>query len=144
MVPLTPVSVHIRTRYETPTDFIPTLFTELGRNTYTPITLAAILSSTRYQSTPMDLWGNVKLPLYRTIENSTPDEWKLVPNSTAANITYASLIGIPVVGPPSVGFTSFNIEARQWDLKCLSNEGPTDKPADFTDDFSWQLQTIDF
>ncbi|CAN9085292.1 unnamed protein product [Alternaria alternata] len=115
-------------------------YAELGRNTYTPITLAAILSSTRYQSTPMDLWGNVKLPLYRTIENSTPDEWRLVPNSTAANITYASLIGIPVVGPPSVGFTSFNIEARQWDLKCLSNEGPKDKPADFTDEFSWQLQ----
>ncbi|KAG9189022.1 hypothetical protein G6011_05890 [Alternaria panax] len=115
-------------------------FVEGGRNTYTPITLAAILSSTRYQNTPMDLWGNVKLPLYRSIENSTPDEWKLVPNSTASNVTYASLIGIPVVGPPSVGVSSFNIAARQWDLTCSSNEGPRDKPADFTDEFSWQLQ----
>jgi hypothetical protein len=59
----------------------------------------------------MDLWGNVKLPLYRTIENSTSNEWKLVPNATAGNFTYASLIGIPVIGPPSVGFSTFNMEA---------------------------------
>jgi hypothetical protein len=91
----------------------------------------------------MDLWGNVKLPLYRAIENSTSDEWKLVPNGTDDNVKYASLIGIPVIGPPSSGSSTFNIEARQWDLTCSSNEGPRELTADWINDFTWQLSVVD-
>lgn len=34
-----------------------------ARGIFTSISLAALLSSQKYQNTPMDLWGNVKLPL---------------------------------------------------------------------------------
>ncbi|KAF1845493.1 uncharacterized protein K460DRAFT_283257 [Cucurbitaria berberidis CBS 394.84] len=93
-----------------------------GRSTFTSIFLAALLSSSKYQATPMDLWGNVKLPIYRYIENSTSDEWKEIQNTTNANVTYASLIGVPIVGPPSAGFSTFNIKARQFDITCSSNK----------------------
>ncbi|CAO2655975.1 Nn.00g047780.m01.CDS01 [Neocucurbitaria sp. VM-36] len=93
-----------------------------GRSTFTSIFLAALLSSSKYQATSMDLWGNIKLPIYRYIENNTSDEWKQISNTTGANVTYASLIGVPIVGPPSNGYTTFNIKARQFDITCSSNE----------------------
>lgn len=93
-----------------------------GRSTFTSIFLAALLSSSKYQDTPMDLWGNVKLPIYRYIENSTSDEWKEIRNTNKHNVTYASLIGVPIAGFPSDGFSTFNIKARQFDITCSSNE----------------------
>ena len=72
-------------------------------------------------STDASCRGNVKLPLYRSIENSTSDEWKTVPQSANQNITYASLIGIPVLGL-SDGTSNFTIKARQWDVTCSSNK----------------------
>jgi hypothetical protein len=89
----------------------------------------------------MDLWGNVKLPLYRTIENSTSDEWKFVPNGTA-DVTYASLLGIPILGTPSVGISTFNIEARQFDVTCSSNEVSQGEPVDFVSKYTWQIQVV--
>jgi hypothetical protein len=35
-----------------------------GRSTFTSLFLAALLSSTNFQTAPSDLWGNVKLPSY--------------------------------------------------------------------------------
>lgn len=70
----------------------------------------------------MDLWGNVKLPLYRDIENNTSNEWKPVYIDQGGNATYGSLIGVPTVGMPSEGYSSFIIKARQFDITCLSNE----------------------
>jgi hypothetical protein len=62
----------------------------------------------------MDLWGNVKIPLYRSIENTTTDDGRLV----GSNATYGSLIGIPAVGIPREGNSSFIIRARQFDITC--------------------------
>jgi hypothetical protein len=94
-----------------------------GRASYTSIFLAALLSSSKYQDTSVDLWGNVKLPLYRNIENTTFDEWKEVDSQQdGSNATYGSLIGIPTVGMPSEGYSTFKIKARQFDITCSSNE----------------------
>jgi hypothetical protein len=93
-----------------------------ARATYTSIFLAALLSSSKYQDTPMDLWGNVKLPMYRYIENTTSDEWKPVRALHGTNATYGSLIGVPMIGMPSEGYSSFNIKARQFDISCSSNK----------------------
>jgi hypothetical protein len=93
-----------------------------ARASYTSIFLAALLSSSKYQDTSMDLWGNVKLPLYRYIENSTSDEWKPVSGLHGSNATYGSLIGVPVTGIHSEGYSSFNMKARQFDVTCSSNE----------------------
>jgi hypothetical protein len=93
-----------------------------ARPAFTSIFLAALLSSSKYQDTSMDLWGNVKLPLYRSIENTTSNEWKPVSGLYGSNATYGSLIGVPVVGMPSEGYSNFSIKARQFDITCLSNE----------------------
>jgi hypothetical protein len=91
--------------------------------TYTSIFLAALLSSSKYQDTSMDLWGNVKLPLYRDIQNNTSGEWKPVfGDHQGTNATYGSLIGVPTIGMPSEGYSNFSIKARQFDITCSSNE----------------------
>jgi hypothetical protein len=111
-----------------------------GRSTFTSIFLAALLSSSRYKNTPMDLWGNVKLPIYRYIENSTSDEWKVISNATSDNVTYASLIGIPITRPPLDGFSTFTISARQFDLTCDSNEGSDTNSTDIGGMATWKLE----
>ncbi|KNG44829.1 hypothetical protein DDE82_001469 [Stemphylium lycopersici] len=118
-------------------------FINAARSTFSSIFFAALLSSPKYQHTPMDLWGNVKLPLYRDIENSTLDEWKTISNSTSENVTYASLIGIPVAGLSSDGFSTFNLRSRIWDVRCSSNEGVKERPSDFKNEFTWELKIAD-
>lgn len=81
--------------------------------------------------------------MYRHIENSTSDEWKIIWNPTGNNITYASLIGIPVVGLPTDGVSNFNIKARQWDITCSSNEGTNDNQTDFDNLYTWKLSYTD-
>ncbi|KAH3919091.1 hypothetical protein HBH56_028680 [Parastagonospora nodorum] len=94
-----------------------------ARGTYTSIFLAALLSSSKYQDTSMDLWGNVKLPLYRDIEGDTTDEWKRVyRDEEGGNATYGSLIGVPTIGMPRDGYSNFTIKARQFDITCSRNE----------------------
>ncbi|KAF1836133.1 hypothetical protein BDW02DRAFT_646341 [Decorospora gaudefroyi] len=113
-----------------------------ARSAFTSIFLAALLSSSKYQNTPMDLWGNVKLPLYRYIENSTSEEWKILANATSENISYASLIGIPVTGSPSNGVSEFTIQARQFDLTCSSNEAAANTSSPFDHLATWTLRPL--
>ncbi|USP81570.1 hypothetical protein yc1106_08844 [Curvularia clavata] len=133
-------------RYLNPMTFMDSImssssFINEGRISFTSITLAALLSSSRYQNTSMDMWGNVKLPLYRSIENSTSDEWKIVPQLTSQNVTYASLIGIPVLGL-SNGVSNFTVRARQWDVTCSSNKEVDKKPSNFGDEYPWQVSIM--
>lgn len=97
-----------------------------GRSTFTPLFLAALLSSGNYQTSSEDLWGNVKLPLYRAIENSTSDEWKTVPDYNHTDIQWSSLIGIPVSAFNGEAYTTaslnhFTVKARQFDIVCTNN-----------------------
>jgi hypothetical protein len=97
-----------------------------GRPEYTSLFLAALLSSSGYQTRTADLWGNVKLPSYRAIKNSTSDDWKPIPDHATANVAWASLIGIPVSAFDGKSFTSysknhFKIRGRQFDISCLNN-----------------------
>ncbi|KAH7083402.1 hypothetical protein BKA63DRAFT_530205 [Paraphoma chrysanthemicola] len=115
-----------------------------GRATYMSIFLAALLSSSKYQTTPMDLWGNVKMPLYRSIENITSRAWKPVIGHDGANATYGSLIGVPVVGMTTEGFSNFSIKARQFDVTCFSNNmtsGPRNDTRWVNMTSTWGLQT---
>ena len=114
-----------------------------ARGVFGPIFLAALLSSSKYQDTAMDLWGNVRLPRFSSIENTTSDEWKHVVDDDKTNVTYASLIGIPVAFINENGISNFSIEARQWDLSCDKNEMQGGKQADFgdMDTSTWKLGT---
>lgn len=115
-----------------------------GRSTFTSIFLGTLLSSDAYQTWPKDLWGNVKLPIYRYIENSTSDEWKLLPKPDFdTNITYASLIGVPIVSKHTFGENSYTMRARQWDFTCSSNEVTTEEPTELNEGYTWQISVYD-
>lgn len=102
-----------------------------ARSVFGPIFLAALLSSSKYQDTSMDLWGNVKLPRYSSVEHVTSDEWKSVHYDNSTNVTYASLIGIPVAHMDKIGANNFSVKARQWDVSCDKNEMQGGKQAEF-------------
>lgn len=120
-----------------------------GRSTFTPLFLAALLSSGDFQTSSADLWGNVKLPSYRAIENSTSDDWKVVPDYNQTNVRWNSLIGIPVSAFDGEPFTSssmnhFKIRARQFDIHCSNNSrvaGDWTKSANTTVRSTWRLKT---
>ncbi|OAG12118.1 uncharacterized protein CC84DRAFT_1079243 [Paraphaeosphaeria sporulosa] len=102
-----------------------------ARSVFSPIFLASLLSSSKYQDTSMDLWGNVKMPRFASVESSTSDEWKTIKSDNNTNITYASLIGIPVAQLDKIGASNFSVKARQWDVDCDKNEMQGGKQADF-------------
>lgn len=115
-----------------------------GRSTFTSLFLAALLSSTKYQNTPMDLWGNVKMPLYSSITNSTSSEMQAVPSGDGENVTYASLVGIPVSGVRSSGYSNYNLRARQWDISCDSNQEMNPNATSFGNlTATWKLNNTD-
>jgi hypothetical protein len=65
----------------------------------------------------MDLWGNVKIPLFSSLSGSqNSDGWVQVPQD-ANNTTYASLFGIPISRLPA-GNTSFSLESSYLELSC--------------------------
>ncbi|KAF2144246.1 uncharacterized protein K452DRAFT_223729, partial [Aplosporella prunicola CBS 121167] len=71
---------------------------------------------------PMDIWGNVKIPNYYSLtilDNATSGSWISVNHSKAMP---SSLIGIPVAGIPSSGSSNFTIVSRQWSVNCSSND----------------------
>lgn len=115
-----------------------------ARSVFGPIFLTALLSSSKYQDTAMDLWGNVRLPRFSSIEQTTSDEWKHVINDDKMNVTYASLIGIPVAFVNENGTSNFSVKARQWDVSCDKNEMQGGKQADFgrMDSSTWKLATL--
>ena len=119
-----------------------------GRSTFTPLFLAALLSSGGFQTSSTDLWGNVKIPSYRAIENSTSDDWKVVPDYNRTNIRWSSLIGVPVSAFNGESFTSysmnhFKIRTRQFDISCSNNSqvaGDWTDSANTTVRSTWKLE----
>ncbi|ORX95134.1 hypothetical protein BCR34DRAFT_200441 [Clohesyomyces aquaticus] len=110
-----------------------------GRSTYTSVFLAALLSSSKYQATPMDLWGNVKMPAYSSLKGGAAG-FKDVDYSQ--NVTYASLIGIPVAGVQSVNTTStYSLKTRQWDVTCENVRAVLKEDANFGNaTATWKLR----
>jgi hypothetical protein len=112
-----------------------------GKSTFTSIFLAALLSSARYQATPLDLWGNVKMPAYRSVAGLNNQDWK--PIDHTKNITYASLIGIPIAAEYK-GHSNFTMKARQWDITCSSLQELTEEKSNFgPTTATWKLNFTD-
>ncbi|KAJ5558205.1 hypothetical protein N7535_008420 [Penicillium sp. DV-2018c] len=102
---------------------------------------AASLLATRNQ----DLWGNVRFPIIEHLKRSNT-EWMDVPPSD--NLTYASLVGAPVIGLPDSGSTSFTLPGAYMSISCpvidtihqasLTNFTSADAPSPGNDDdCSW-------
>lgn len=93
--------------------------------TATGLYIAALLAPARIKESPMDLWSNVKIPsLEDLLELKSgavaTSSWMDVP---AENVTYTSLVGIPVSGVnASSGATNFTLETSYWRLQCSAVE----------------------
>ncbi|KAF4765739.1 hypothetical protein N7455_004456 [Penicillium solitum] len=72
---------------------------------------AASLLATRNQ----DLWGNIRFPVIENLEKNSTG-WMNVPKND--NLTYASLVGVPVIDLPSSGNTSFTLPGSYLSISC--------------------------
>jgi hypothetical protein len=83
--------------------------------------LASLTGPQRVKDSPTDLWDNVKIPMLEDLPGWTEDlqsadAWHQVP---AQNVSYASLVGIPVSGIVSDdNAAEFNLETSYWRLNC--------------------------
>ncbi|KAI9733972.1 MAG: hypothetical protein M1834_002629 [Cirrosporium novae-zelandiae] len=88
-----------------------------------PLFLLSLMSPDKTLESPMDVWGNIKIPRIDSLmlqdTANTGNPWREVDPD---NVTYASYIGIPVAGIPSVGNSSFTIESFHFNVNCFGNE----------------------
>lgn len=90
-----------------------------GWPSFAPIYMAALRTTRTQEGSTMDLWGNVKIPDLDSLSSNssqTDEGWKQVDYSK--DVAYTSLLGIPVVGVPSIGNSTFNITSRYWTTDC--------------------------
>ncbi|KAH8596751.1 hypothetical protein B0O99DRAFT_619841 [Bisporella sp. PMI_857] len=80
---------------------------------------SSLLAPTAVKASSMDLWGNVKIPYYSSVINTTakPDENGWIQIEASANLSYSSLFGVPLSG---IGFgnTTVTIESSYLQLNC--------------------------
>ena len=72
------------------------------------------------KSSSMDLWGNVKIPNLSRLQKSNAANatgWIDVPGG---NISYSSLLGVPVLNVPSTEIANFTIETSYSDFDCFN------------------------
>jgi len=94
--------------------FIDPIYTTQINAIYT----SSIISSNQIQTSPMDQWGNVKIPMFENLAQNfavEEDGWILVPTF---NVSYTSLIGYPIKGIPTVGNSTFNITTSYFVADC--------------------------
>ncbi|EDU40900.1 predicted protein [Pyrenophora tritici-repentis Pt-1C-BFP] len=78
------------------------------------------------------------LSLWLAQQGTTLDGWKLLPEEFLdANVSYASLLGIPAVGERFL--ESYTIKARQWDFTCSSNRIVTRQQATLDTGYTWKI-----
>ncbi|PVH97820.1 hypothetical protein DM02DRAFT_657891 [Periconia macrospinosa] len=78
---------------------------------------AALVAPISTKLSPQDPWGNVKVPQLDQYDNSS-SEWQDVPMNGKSAETYSSLVGIPVVGLPLNGRSSFTLENTYLKVDC--------------------------
>lgn len=85
---------------------------------------------------PMDLWDAVKIPDIGSASVEMGGDWRGFGNGE--NITYSSLLGVPVAGIPSTGNTTFDLVSHYWAVDCGAFEAGTMKEWNTTQEYmSW-------
>jgi hypothetical protein len=81
----------------------------------------ALLSPIETKLGPRDPWGNVKIPSLEFLNGTVPDSegWMSVPQISHPE-SYSSMVGLPVVGLPSVGKSNFTMESTYLSVDCGS------------------------
>ncbi|CAN9291436.1 unnamed protein product [Alternaria alternata] len=82
--------------------------------------MTALQTSKQTINSSMDLWGNVKLPDIKSLRGYEPSnpimQWYEVGEEDV--ITYASLLGTPIIGMPESSNTSFSMVSVYWSVEC--------------------------
>lgn len=95
--------------------------------------VSSLLAPENVKLASQDTWGNVKIPRLELLNTSlgNPEGWITVPPTTKAE-QYSSLAGLPIVGLPSDGDSTFKIESSYLSLQC------SDYLEGSTQDGSWE------
>ncbi|KAL2009623.1 hypothetical protein VTN00DRAFT_5430 [Thermoascus crustaceus] len=117
---------------------------------YTPsraLFSTAMMSAGQLKRRSQDIWGNVKIPFINQTDSNETDAWIVF--SDPNNITYSSLVGIPVSSIPKYGHTTFTMSTSYLSVDCpvfevlhqpprFTNYTVTDAPRpNGTTDCSW-------
>ncbi|UPX13668.1 uncharacterized protein EKO05_0004168 [Ascochyta rabiei] len=81
---------------------------------------AALLAPLAVKLGPQDSWGNVNIPSLEALNTSLADSngWVSVPTTITTPETYASLVGVPIVGLPSNAESNFTLEYNYLTVTC--------------------------
>jgi hypothetical protein len=84
---------------------------------------SSLMSPASIRNSSMDLWGNVKIPDISRVSNgktlpANSTGWINIPQG---NVTYSSVLGIPLSELPKQGNTTFLIESSYIALDCYNN-----------------------
>lgn len=92
----------------------------LDRQDFEHLYLVSLISPSAQQASPLDVWGNIKVPklpdVLRDHETVDPLQWRPVDRSS--NASYSSLIGIPVTGLMNTAELNFTMLSMYWEVGC--------------------------
>jgi hypothetical protein len=109
-----------------------------GQSSASAVFVAALMASPSTKSSPLDLWGNVKIPRIEGYESIVPMDGEGWYNTNGSDIdAFSSPIGIPVTGISGSKFIDhvLRIQSPYLSLQCSMNttvkEGPGVKDKGF-------------
>jgi hypothetical protein len=81
---------------------------------WTPFYMTALQTSRLSFDSPRDMFGNARIPDISLLDTSSnpsiqPHDWHLV--KSHSNLTYISLLGVPIVDIPKLGNISLTVES---------------------------------
>ena len=85
---------------------------------------SSLMAPASIRNSSMDLWGNVKIPDISRLPNSSLNStgWFNLPLAVLdTNVTYSSVLGIPLSNVPKLGNTTFSMETSYLALDCYDN-----------------------
>ncbi|RFU25800.1 hypothetical protein B7463_g10535, partial [Scytalidium lignicola] len=78
--------------------------------------IAAMMSAFLLSNRNQDLWGNIRLPSIECLTHEGDTGWVEISNSV--NAEYPSIVGIPFIGLPSTGNSTFALSGSYLNLTC--------------------------
>jgi hypothetical protein len=90
-----------------------------------------IIGSLASRSSPVDTWGNVKIPRIEYYESKgEPDREGWFKTANGSSDSYSSMIGIPVSGTNSTHFVNYKttIQTPYFNTACLITLRPSEQP----------------
>lgn len=101
--------------------------------------IGAMIAPQRTRTSPLDAWGNVKIPRIQYLENSTEsddDGWYTVPTENDNLDMYPSFVGLPMRGFQVNATTTdydFHAQTPYLDLHCTPNNMTSSDLASLSD-----------